>query len=246
MTHARRRGRSGVTLLEVLLAMTLLSLLTVGMAIAMRVGLAALAKTNTKLMGNRRVAGAQRILESQIEGLIPVMAPCGLAAGGQKIGFFQGEPSGMRLVSTFSLQQGWRGQPQIVEIFVIPGEGSRGVRLVANEIPYSGPPSAGQFCVGRGADPSTGIAGFTFAPMEPGPKSFVLADRLAYCRFSYYTHRSPSLPAVWRATWGLSGWPAGVRVEMAPFETDPSRVQPVGIVVPMRLHRSPEIDYVDN
>ena len=37
MIHTRRGGRAGVTLMEVLLSMTLLSLLTVGMAIAMRV-----------------------------------------------------------------------------------------------------------------------------------------------------------------------------------------------------------------
>ena len=71
MRAARRPGRSGVTLIEVLLAMTLLSLLSVGMAVAMHVGLSALAKTDTKLMANRRVAGAQRILESELEGMIP-------------------------------------------------------------------------------------------------------------------------------------------------------------------------------
>ena len=43
----------------------------------------------------------------------------------------------MRLVSTFSLQQGWRGPAEILEMFVIPGEDGEGVRLVVNETPYS-------------------------------------------------------------------------------------------------------------
>jgi len=242
---ARHPGRAGVTLLEVLLAMTLLSLLVVGMATAMRVGLSALAKTNTKLMANRRVVGAQRVLEAELEGLIPIRTVCGLAPGGARIGFFEGEPAAMRLVSGFSLQQGWRGQPQIVEIFVIPGE-SQGVRLVVNEIPYFGPLSAGRLCVGMGVDALTGQPAANFAPVQPGPKSFVLADQLAYCRFAYYTRTLPNLPATWRPKWGLATWPAGVRVEMAPLEPDPSRVQPITIVAPLRMYRSSEIDYVDD
>jgi prepilin-type N-terminal cleavage/methylation domain-containing protein len=245
MRAARRPGRSGVTLIEVLLAMTLLSLLSVGMAVAMRVGLSALAKTDTKLMANRRVAGAQRILESELEGMIPVRAPCGLVTGGAPIGFFQGDPAAMRLVSTFSLEEGARGRPQILEIFVIPGE-SGGVRLVVNEIPYSGPLSAGRFCTGIGGDPMTGQPAPSFSPVSAGPKSFVLADQLAYCRFSYYSRPLPTVAASWRGKWGFNGWPAGIRVEMAPREPDPSRVQPISIVVPVRLHRGPDINYVDD
>ena len=46
-------------------------------------------------MDNRRVAGAQRILEQELEGLVPVVAPCGSglrAAGRTDTQFFQGEP----------------------------------------------------------------------------------------------------------------------------------------------------------
>ena len=88
-------------------------------------------------MANRRVAGAQRILESEIEGLVPVLAPCGAGddGGGARMPFFQGDPQAMRLVSTFSLQEGWRGQAQILEIFIISGENG-GLRLMVNEIPY--------------------------------------------------------------------------------------------------------------
>src|SRR5947209_11726124 len=90
----RRRSTAGVTLIEVLIAVTLLSLLVVGMAIAMRVGFNAFAKTNAKLMDNRRVAGAQRALEQELEGMVPLVLPC-LGAGpervGEKFAFFQGD-----------------------------------------------------------------------------------------------------------------------------------------------------------
>ena len=59
-----RRREAGVTLIELTVAVTLLSLLSLGMVMAMRVGLSAYAKTESKLMDNRRVAGAQRIAQS--------------------------------------------------------------------------------------------------------------------------------------------------------------------------------------
>jgi general secretion pathway protein J len=102
----RHRSTAGVTLMELLIAVLLLSLLSVGLLFALRIGLNAYSKTQSRLMDNRRVAGAQRILEQELEGLVPVMAPCGLGmeGGGTPVRFFQGEPEIMRLVSTFSLQ----------------------------------------------------------------------------------------------------------------------------------------------
>ena len=109
---------------------------------------------------------------------MPVVALCNAGAtggAGGKAPFFQGQPDTMRLVSTFSLDGAWRGVPQILEIFVIPGADGKGVRLVVNEIPYTGPAGAGRFCMGI----------HQYLPASPSPKSFVLADQLAFCRFSY-------------------------------------------------------------
>jgi len=122
----------------------------------MRVGLMAFSKTNNKLMENRRVAGAQRVVQEELEGMMPVVAPCGdpPGPGPAKTALFEGQPQTMRLVSTFSLQQGWRGPPQILELFVIPGEDGRGVRLVVNEIPYTGPAGTALLCTGQHAGPA--------------------------------------------------------------------------------------------
>ena len=50
------KPRSGVTLLELLVAVSLLSLLSAGVLAALRLGINALAKTNARLADNRRVA----------------------------------------------------------------------------------------------------------------------------------------------------------------------------------------------
>ncbi|HUI54311.1 MAG TPA: prepilin-type N-terminal cleavage/methylation domain-containing protein [Bryobacteraceae bacterium] len=244
----RHGARAGVTLIEVLVAVTLLSLLTLGMFLAMRVGLAAYTKANTKLMDDRRVAGAQRVLVQELEGLVPAYAACGAGPGspGARAAFFQGDAATMRLVSTFSLQQGWRGQAQILELLVIPGENGLGVRLVVNELPYGGPMTTGQLCTSVTIDPSgTGTVAH-YLPVAAGPHSFVLADKLEFCRFSYYAP-GPQLysPPVWTAEWTRKGWPLGVRVEMAPLSPDASRLQPISVTAPIHIRRNPDIKYVD-
>ena len=224
--------------MELLISVTLLSLLSVGLLFALRIGLNAYSKTQGRLMDNRRVAGAQKILEEELEGLVPVVALCnaGGAGGGVKAPFFQGQPDTMRLVSTFSLQGAWRGQPQILELFVIPGANGRGVRLVVNEIPYAGPVSAGRFCMGLNK----------YLMASPSPKSFVLADQLAFCRFSYLDQvPDGSKPAQWYALFAGLNWPKAVRVEMAPLDPDPGRLQPISMTAPIRIHRAPEVIYDD-
>jgi len=243
-----KRPEAGVTLIEIVVAVTLLSLLTVGMAMAIRVGLSAYGRTNTKLMDNRRVAGAQRILQSELEGLIPVFVACGANAtsSGLRAPLFQGEPANMWLASTFSLHEGWRGQPQILELLVIPGEEGRGVRLVVNEMLFTGARSAGPLC--RNAVPAPNSPGWLaqFVPLDAGPSSFVLADKLAYCRFAYQTPgRQTNLPPTWDTNWTGAGWPLAVRIEMAPISLDPSRLQPITVTAPVHLRRNPQKKYED-
>ena len=156
--------------------------------------------------------------------------------GGTGTQFFQGEPEVLRLVSTFSLQGAWRGQPQILEIFVIPGAEGRGVRLVVNEIPYQGPSAAAACACLR--------ASF-FAPV-PGPNSFVLADKLAFCRFTYLDQpEDQTLPLRWFPRFVGPTWPQAVRIEMAPLDPDASRLQPISMVAPIHVFRHPEIPYGD-
>ena len=244
-----KRSRSGVTLIEVLIAISLLSLLSLGILMALRVGMSALDKANRKLMDNRRVAGVERILQQQLAGFIPVVALFAPApdAAGMKIPFFEGRSQSMRFVSGYSLGDAARGLPQVLEFQVIQGEEGRGVRLVVNENVYTGPRSAGVFCLGPGPDPELGVATQRFLPISIGPHSFVLADRLAYCRFSYLERPPGMLLEQWRPNWIIPDkWPMGIRIEMASLDTDPGSLKPVTVTSAVRVDRYPIFDYADD
>jgi hypothetical protein len=225
MRTTRARGReSGVTLMELLSAMN---------------------KTDTRLMSNRRVTSVQRILEQEIEGLMPVTADCqpgGPEGPVRSISFFQGELQSMRFASTYSLQQGSRGQPMILEFLVIPGEDSEGVRLIVNEHLYTGPRGAGRTCSGFGPD-AEGVQGPTFFPIQIGEGSFVLADKLAFCRFSYRDTAPPPDLFRWIIHWTKPILPIAIRIEMAPLKPDPARLEPVTLTVPVRVNRHPTENY---
>ena len=65
------RAQRGVTLLEMLIAITLVAGLSTGMLMAMRTSLLTYEKTAKKLESNRHFVKAQQILSSQISAVIP-------------------------------------------------------------------------------------------------------------------------------------------------------------------------------
>ena len=166
-----RQSQAGMTLIEVMIAVLLFAILSVGILVALRVGVNAMDHSNERLMANRRAAYAVRILESQLTGFVPEAASFQLSPQSPivQMPFFQGEPESMRFVSNYSLQDASRGMPQILEFQVIPGADGRGVRLVVNEHPYTGPASIGVFCLGYALDPATNIRIPLFRPISTGP-----------------------------------------------------------------------------
>jgi hypothetical protein len=217
----------------------LLSFLVLAIVVSLRVGLSAMNKVDTRLMSNRRVAGVERILEQEVAGIMPVTADC--QSGGEgtiaRIAFFQGEPQSMRLASSYSLQEGSRGLPTILEYLVIPGENNAGVRLVVNEHVYSGPRTAGLFCAPNGP-------GAQFLPIQTGPTSFVLADKLAYCRFSFREQMPPPETSRWVPVWTKQRFlPNAIRIEMAPLAPSAARLEPVTLTMPVHVTRLPMEEY---
>lgn len=241
-----RRHQAGITLLELLISITLLSLLVAGVLVSMRVGMSALQRTNSRVIANRRAVGAQRVIEQQIAGLMPIVADC-VATGGptQKIPFFQGEPGVVRFVSSYSLNEGSRGIPRVLEFAIINGENNQGFRLIVNEHIYSGSLSAGRFCTGVVPDPVAGMPVPSFVPVQVGTNSFVLADKLAGARFIF---REPLFDPPferWVSRWTQPFWPTAIRIEMTALEADTSKITPTNITLPIFVNRAPLGNYYD-
>ena len=240
------KAEAGVTLIELLIAVTLVAMLSTGMLFAVRAGMMTMEKSDSRLMANRRAASVMRILEAQVDGIMPVKAQCTPAADNpaQMVSFFQGDPQALRFVSNYSLQEGIRGMPMILEFHVIGGENDTGVRLVVNEHIYTGPRATGSFCAGLVQD-REGVPMPQFLPIQTSPGSFVLADKLAYCRFSYrFVPADPKLPALWLVHWPKPLLPNAIRIEMAPLVADSARVQPVTLTLPVHVTKDPmKTDY---
>jgi hypothetical protein len=236
-----------MTLMEVMIAVSLLSVLSVAMMLAMRLGMSALTKVDERLMDNRRVAGAQRIVEQELEGMIPATAPCSGQGGNfdsPKVALFSGQQSWLTLVSGFSLQGAWRGKPQVLQIFAAPSD-EGGIRLLVNEIPYTGP-SSGQLCMGSESDGETAWLRGRFPQPTIREGTFVLADRLRSARFQYL--RRPEKveePGMWIEQWTRADWPAGIRIVMEPMNPNPARLQPVTVTAPVYFYRTMGTQYDD-
>lgn len=236
----------GVTLIELLVAITLLSLLSVGMLFAMRVGLNTMERTNHHVIGNRRVLGVERILTEQIANFVPATALCQIPqAPPVKVTFFQGAVQTMRFVSTWSLNAGARGYPTILEYQVVPGENGLGVRLIVNERLYSGPLSTGALCGGIVPEPATGLTTPLWHPVQQGQLSFVLADKLRHCQFAFKELREGDQPDLWLPRWVKDTTPAAVRIDFEPLELTPGRLYVPSVVAPFRVDRYAHRMYAD-
>jgi prepilin-type N-terminal cleavage/methylation domain-containing protein len=218
----------GFTLIELMIAITLVSALSVGMLLAMRTALLTLEKVNGKLEFDRRVMGASQIATRQIGGVMPVSTDC----GGARIVMFRGNEDSLRLVTSYSIERGARGMAQFVEFQVVRGQ--QGLRLIVNEHPFGGPSTTESFCTGD-----------QFAPVKESPSSFIIADKLATCRFAY-REAIPDQPltANWMGGWDRPWLPAAVRIEMTPLD-GASTLPVMNVNVPIRITRQIRDFYED-
>ena len=220
MNRSNPRARRGFTLMELMISITLVAAIAVGMLMAMRGGLLSLNRIQTRLDENRHGLGIQRVLTLQLGGAIPARTGC---AGTASPFAFRGTSSVLQMVSTYSMTEGSRGTPRIVDYQVAPDEGGT-VKLLVYERPYAGPSSMTAFC------------GESIAPQG---SPFVAASRLAYCRFSYF----PTIPetqfrgGAWLDTWHAPNLPSAVHIDMAPAAPDSARLPVVAITAPLYVVR---------
>ncbi len=224
------KAERGVTLLEMLIAVSLVAMLSTGMMMALRTSVQAYEKTGKRLEDNRRTVGSGQILFNQISSAMAVTALCGVNGGPPAgVSFLNGNATLLRLVSSYSIAEGARGYPQVVEYSVLPSDGGT-LRLVVREAAYSGPQSTTAACDGL-----------------PGAEAYVLADHLASCRFLY--HEPYDLNAYveteWLPAWDRPFLPAAIRVDMKPAAAAAGGLPKLGVTVPLRVTRDPFAQYGD-
>lgn len=214
----RVRGQAGVTLLELLMAVTLFALLTVSSGMVLRVALTSMNVIENKVDLDRRINGSQRALDQMVRGMMAVQGAC----AGVPIAF-QGTESVMRFVSSYSLNEGSRGRPQIVELISQQKTDGTGFRLVVNEYPYLGRSSLAMVC-GQ--------------PPLVRETSFILADQLSVCRFLFKSLDPGSGSETWLGAWMIPAWPRGVRIEMQPRKLGENRLQATTLSIPILVRRA--------
>jgi hypothetical protein len=212
-----------------MIAITLVAAISSGLLLAMRTSLLTYQKINQRLDDNRRAMGMQQAMARQIGGVMPVMGGC----GGGLVPLFNGDAQSLRFASSYSLAEGARGYPRIVEYQVAP-DPKGGVRLLMNERIYFGPASSAPLC------------GSTFLPIVITPQSVEMAANLAYCRFVYQmTVPDSVLGGAWLPLWTQPNLPRAVRIEMAPQNPNPSRLPVMTLNVPVHVNRQVNVPYYD-
>jgi hypothetical protein len=216
------------------------------MLVAMRLGFSTMDKTDSRLVSNRRVTNSRQIIENEISGFMHSMAYVHPKPGETSyVVFLQAESRQMRFVTSYSIDDAWRGRPQIALMQVIPGDRNEGVRLIVNEIPYTGPEQAGQQVSGIEQNPP-GLPIIHYREVNAGSQSFVLADRLAYCRFSYLEPLYQPPFQIWKPEWVRPDiLPKAVRIEMSPLEAKPGELHISTITVPISVTRPVATSYAD-
>jgi hypothetical protein len=231
-----------MTLMEVLIAVSLVALLSVGMLFALRAGIGSVESINRHVQTVRKASGAQRIMEQQFAGLMPVTAPCRTGAAmdtGAPSAFFDGEPNVIRFVTAYSLEEAGRGHPQILELFAIPATDGKGLRLVVNETPYQSPLTAGMMCRVQSGDSPDSVPMLIFPPPQPSPRSFVLADRLERVSFAYQELPAAEPHERWLPRWTrMDAFPSAVRIDMVPLAADLSGLPPLPFFARIQVGRS--------
>ena len=80
---------------------------------------------------------------------------------------------------------------------------------------------------------------------EPTPNSFVLADKLASCRFIYRDMLPPPILERWLPMWSKKELPTAIRVEMEPLDPGSASLHVMSVTIPIRVDKDPMKVYGD-
>ena len=232
MRHTRR---AGFTLIEVLIAISLVAAIMAGMLSAMRGGMLTLERVQTRIQESRGALGLDQMIRRQIGGVLPALGDCLQTDSTAVLSpVFRGTATAMLLVTSYSMTEGARGYPRLAEYHVLPnGDGT--VRLVVDEMLFPSPATSARFC----SPPNV------LRPLEPAaPKTMVLAPRVASIRISYREMNPLTrVGGEWFPEWALPNLPYAIRIELEPLPGPAASF--TSITVPLHISRDYQGVYAD-
>ena len=129
---AKRSCSSGFTLMEVLISITLMSILTVTVHYGYRVGLDSWSRAEKTLERERRVQSVLDLMSRQLGSMVPYYSRQSLDGAPVDVLLFHGANEGVRFVSTFSSGSRNAGGLRLVEYFMANATGE-GMSLLMND-----------------------------------------------------------------------------------------------------------------
>ena len=222
---ARWKIQDGFTLLELLVSMTIVSLLATTILFGWRIAAGAWGRANQLVEDQRRVVAIHQVLATQMAEMTPV-APSSRVIS--TVVFFQGERQTARFLSRYSLLN--RSRSGLYRIEYQIADGSDGVhQLLVNEVPASSSNDIASLLTGTEQRPEGML--LRFAPFERSSQTRVLLDDLTDAHFEYYRPARVQGPSGWVSEWISQGneLPRAMAIRFTPQQVA-GQLQPVSIV----------------
>jgi general secretion pathway protein J len=225
-----RRGDGGFTLLETVIAVTLVAMMAVGLWSVFRVSLASWKRGTDSVDANQRHRSTVDLVKKQMASIYAVIAPIDLQAGGTVYPVFAGTDSTVQFISLNSLR--FYEHPGLTMVsYDVEQDRTGAYSLVEREAQYVG--------------------------LEPGRESFfdrettqpfVVFENLTSFTFEYFDAGDADRPARWVTEWDareMTELPAAISMTMVSQDASGETISRHLVVPIMSQPYDPRLNFVN-